>query len=429
MRLMSRAVAGIALLALAGAALTGCSSGSSGSGPVTLTYVTGNTGVILKSGEQALIDAFMKKNPNIKVKIESVPLTNFDTKLTTELRSGAGPDLGRVNHTDIQQWAGAGFLAPLDDAISSNKIDMSKFIPGLVSIGKIKGKQMTLPMTTDARAFWYNPTLMKQAGIDKPPATWAELITDAKKFNGTGVYGFGFASDNDYSLTYETVGPFMKTANGQILTTSGSKAVASSSAGTLAAVKLLQDLVKAGVTPPGENNLNGDTLAQLFSQGKLAFMLGGPWQQTALLTDNPNAKYGTDYATTIVPVEKAGQPTATVAGGWQVGIFKNSKNKEAAGKLLAYLEQPENLKKLNAQEAFPPIKNGLSGAPWDTEFFNAFNEVLPHAGLPMPPVSQIAQVSATFESTILPAITNPNQSAQDALKTFDQQVNSKILGN
>lgn len=427
MRLKGRAVVGAAVVALAGTALVGCSSSSS-SGPVTITYVTGNTGVTLQKGEQALITSFEKKNPDIKVKVESIPFADYDTKLTTELRSGAGPDIGRVNHTDIQTWAGAGFLSPLADAISSNKIDLSNFIPGLVEIGKIKGQQLTLPLTTDARAFWYNPSLLTKAGIDKPPATWDELVTDAKKFNGTGVYGFAFASDNDYSLTYESVGPWMKVADGKILNTDGSKAVSASSGGTVAAVELLQSLVKAGVTPPGENKLDQNTMAQLFSQGKLAFMLGGPWQQTALLTDNPKATYGTDYATTVLPVQSEGQPTATVAGGWQVGIFKNSQHKEAAGKLLAFLAQPENLKKLNALEAFPPIKNGLTGAPWNTEFFKAFNDVLPHAGLPMTPVSQISQVSATFESTILPAITNPNQSASSALKSFDQQVNSQILG-
>lgn len=428
MRLMGRAVVGAAIVALAGTALAGCSNNSADSGPVTITYVTGNSGVTLQKGEQALVNTFQKQNPNIKVKVESIPFADYDTKLTTELRSGAGPDVGRVNHTDVRTWAAAGFLSPLGDTIASDKITMSNYIPGLVEIGKVKGQQLTLPLTTDARAFWYNPTLLKKASIDAPPATWDDLVTDAKKFNGTGVYGFAFASDNDYSLTYESVGPWMKVAEGKILNKDGSKAVSASSDGTVAAVELLQSLVKAGVTPPGENKLDQNTMAQLFSQGKLAFMLGGPWQQTALLTDNPKAKYGVDYATTVLPVQHEGQSTATVAGGWQIGIFKNSKHKEAAGKLLAFLAQPENLKKLNALEAFPPIKNGLTGVPWNAPFFKAFNEVLPHAGLPMTPVSQIAQVSATFESTVLPAITSPNQSAKSALGSFDQQVNSQILG-
>lgn len=428
MRLMGRAAVGVAIIALAGTALAGCSSSSADSGPVTITYVTGNTGVTLEKGEQALIDSFQKQNPDIKVKVEAIPFADYDTKLTTELRSGAGPDVGRVNHTDVRTWAAAGFLSPLDDAIRTDKIKMSNYIPGLLDIGKVKGQQLTLPLTTDARAFWYNPTLLKKAGISSPPKTWDDLVTDAKKFNGTGVYGFAFSSDNDYSLTYESLGPWMKVAEGKILNKDGTKAVSASSNGTVAAAELLQSLVKAGVTPPGENKMTGDTLAQLFSQNKLAFMLGGPWQQTALLTDNPKAQYGVDYATTALPVQHAGQSTASVAGGWQIGIFKNSKNKEAAGKLVAFLAEPSNLKKLNALEAFPPIKDGLTGAPWNSPFFDAFNEVLPHSGLPMTPVAQIAQVSATFESTVLPSITDPSQSAKSALKSFDDQVNSQILG-
>lgn len=431
MRSRSTTAVGIATLAIAGLTLAGCSStGGSDNGKVTITYATSTTAEIFNQGEKPLIDAFQKANPNITVKVEQIPLDNYNTKLTTEFRGGQGPDLGRVNHTDIQTFAGGGFLAPLDSIISDNKIDTGALIPGLVDVGKVTGKQMTLPITTDTRALFYNPTLLKAKGIEKPPATWAELIADVKMFAGGDVYGYGFPSDNDYSLTYETVGPYMKGADGAIVKSDGktSKAVAADSAGTVAAVKLIQDIVKTGAVPPGTDNTTQDTLAQLFAQNKLAFMLGGPWMKASLETNNPNIKYGTDYETAVVPVQKAGDPSGSTAGGWQIGVFKNSKHQDAAGKLLAFIMQSKNLIDLNKAEAFPPLKDGLSTSPWsDDPFYKAYNEILPHAGLPMPPVSRIAEVSAAFEKTVIPVIVDPSKSAESALKDFDQQVNSQIL--
>lgn len=289
---------------------------------------------------------------------------------------------------------------------------------------------MTLPITTDTRALFYNPALLKAKGIEKPPATWADLIADVKMFAGGDVYGYAFPSDTDYALTYETVGPYMKGASGAILKSDGkiSKAVAADSTGTVDAVKLIQDLVKTGAVPPGIENMKGDTLGQLFAQNKLAFMLGGPWIRTLLETNNPNIKYGTDYKTAVVPVQKSGDPSGSTAGGWQIGVFKNSKNQDAAGKLLAYIMEPKNLIELNKTEAFPPLKDGLSGAPWSNDpFYKAYNEILPHAGLPIPPVSRMAEVSAAFEKTVIPVIVDPSKSAKSALKDFDQQVNTQIL--
>ena len=46
---------------------------------------------------------------------------------------------------------------------------------------------------------WYNKTLFSQAGLDpnKPPTTFAEILTDAKTIKklGNGVSGFSFAGD------------------------------------------------------------------------------------------------------------------------------------------------------------------------------------------------------------------------------------------
>jgi ABC-type glycerol-3-phosphate transport system substrate-binding protein len=410
--------------------LAGCSGSAGGdSGPVTITYATAADTAVLNAGEKPIIDAFMKANPEIKVDIQQIPIADYNTTLTTRFRGGDGPDLGRVNHTDIQMFAAGGFLTPMEDAIKANNIDTSALIKGLVKGGQVNGKQMTLPLTTDTRVLFYNPKLLAEHNI-QPPATWDDLKTAVSEFAGGSTYGYAFPSDNDYSMAYEAVGPYMKQAEGAILVDKGDAITADAAAsdGTVAAVEFLRSLVATGATPPGQDNFSQESIAQLFSQGKLAFFTGGPWMRASIEGMNANLKYGTDYLTIPIPVQHAGEQPGSTAGGWQIGLFKTSKHADAAGKLLAYMMKPENLILLNKKEAFPPLNDGLSTDPWSTDpFYKAFNDTLPGAGLPILPVVRMAEVSAAFEAAVEPLVLDAHSDVKAGLKSFDEKTNSQIL--
>jgi len=414
-------------------ALTACGTDEAGSDETAVTtvnYATSSDPAVYEANEMSVIDAFEAANPDVKVEVEFIPIAEYNTKLTTEFRGGGGPDLGRVNHTDIRTFAAGGFLAPLDDAIAANEIDVDSMIPGLVDVGKYGDSQVTLPLSTDTRVLYYNPRLLEAQGIDGPPATWQELLAAVTKFAGTDVYGYGVYSDNDYSLAYETVGPYMVQAGGVLLAPEGegAEAVAASSEGTIAAVELIQDIVASGAVPPGVDQFSGESLVQLFGQDKLAFMTGGPWVRTQIEANNSDFAFGTDFATAPIPVRESGQSSGSTAGGWQIGIFENSEVKEAAGRLLAFMMEPENLVTINAGEAFPPTQDGLSNEPWASDpFFEAFAETLPGASLPILPVERMAEVAASFQNNIEPYLVDPTLSAVEGLTAFDDEVNTTIL--
>ena len=411
--------------------LAGCSgTAATDDGTVTVTYATPAETEVLDAGERVIIDAFMEENPDIKVEIEQIPIADYNTTLTTRFRGGEGPDLGRVNHTDIQMFAAGDFLAPMDDAIEANDIDTSVLIQGLVESGQVKGEQMTLPLTTDTRVLFYNPQLLAEHDIE-PPTTWDELEDAVAQFaGGSSPFGYAFPSDNDYSMAYEAVGPYMKQAQGDILAEDGDAVVADAAAsdGTIAAVEFVRSLVDTGAVPPGQDNFSQESIAQLFSQGQLAFFTGGPWMRSSIEGMNPDLEYGTDFATAPIPVQKSGEQSGSTAGGWQIGLFSTSDQSEAAAKLLAYMMEPDNLVLLNEKEAFPPINDGLSYEPWASDpFFEAFNETLPGSGLPILPVERMAEVSAAFEAAVEPLVLDANSDVEAGLTAFDEQTNSRIL--
>lgn len=428
------AASAVTLLGLGACSTAGRSSSgpTSGGSVTTITWGTSSDGATLKA-EQKIVDAFEAANPQIAVKVEATNFADYDTKMTTALRSGQGPDVFRVNHPNVQAWSSAGFLADLTNVIADQKVDTSAFIPGLMAIGKVAGVQRTLPVDTDCRAFWYNPKALVKAGIvdgsgqAKPPTTWPELLADVGKFKGQDTYGYVYRTDSDYAMAYEAVGPYLKAAGGQILTDDASpKAVAADNPSTVAAVKLLQQIAATSV-PPGEANMAEATSEKLFASGKVAMMTAGPWARAAMLEDNPKLKLGTDYAVTTIPTPAAGGTSASASGGWQIGLNAKSKNADAAAKFLAFFEQGPNLISLATTTSFPPLNDGMTGEPFATDpFYKPFIEMLPHSGLPITPVAQLAQVSAAFEVAGRAAV-NQKEDVTAALTKFDKQVNEQVL--
>ncbi len=426
------------LLGLVGCSTSGQPSGQSSGAPssgakTTITYDTvGNDSLI--AAERKIVSAFEQANPDVTVNVQAGNFSDYDTKMTTAFRSGQAGDVLRINHPNVQAWTSAGYLADLTQAIGDQKVDTGKFVPGLLAIGKVNGKQYAMPIDTDARAFWYNPKLLVKAGMvdasgaAKPPATWDELVADVTKFKGSGTYGYVYRTDSDYAMAYEAVGPYLKTAGGKVLSgDSKPMAVSAGDSNTVAAVTLLQKIAATGAVPPGEANMSEQTSEDLFANGQVAMMTAGPWAKDAILKTKPDLKYGSDYSLTVIPTPQAGGTSASSSGGWQIGVNAKSKNAAAAAKFLAFFEKPENLVTLASSNSFPPLIDGMSGAPFGTDpFYDAFKKLLPNSGLPITPVAQLAQVSAAFEVAGRAAV-NEGKDVKTELSDFDKKVNEQVL--
>jgi raffinose/stachyose/melibiose transport system substrate-binding protein len=121
-------------------------------------------------------DAYMAEHPDVKVNITTLENEALKDKIAAEMQSGNPPDL-------FQSWGGgvlrqqveAGMAQPIDDAIADIKDTIN---PGAMSLFQIDGVQYGLPYNFGLVGWWYNKDLFAQAGIEAPPATWEELLTD-----------------------------------------------------------------------------------------------------------------------------------------------------------------------------------------------------------------------------------------------------------
>jgi raffinose/stachyose/melibiose transport system substrate-binding protein len=133
------------------------------------------------------IEAFQKKNPNIKVKYTAVPFAQYVAQTQTAISGNNLPDIFGVHpNLPIYQLTKLGVIRPLNDFITEDKKKL--FYEGTFSEGEtmmngeIYGVPLFNPMRT-SQVMYYNKAVLKKAGLTEKdiPKTWDELYQFSKK--------------------------------------------------------------------------------------------------------------------------------------------------------------------------------------------------------------------------------------------------------
>ena len=137
--------------------------------------------------DKKYIAEFMKANPDIEVEYDVQ--SEFDTKLTTAIAAGTGPDLTAQWNAFIGQFHAANFIAPVDfQAIGFNSqkelMDQYEAPENILSGAMFKGDLYGIPNELSIYACYTNNKLWKDAGLDPAkdfPTTWEDLVPIAQK--------------------------------------------------------------------------------------------------------------------------------------------------------------------------------------------------------------------------------------------------------
>lgn len=153
--------------------------GESTDGPVTLRLSWWG-GDSRHKATEAAVEAFMKKNPNIKVEVEYGAWDGWPEKVATQLTSGTAPDLMQVNWNWLYQFSadGAQFadLRQFEDTIS-----LSNYPENFLAQTTVADKLQAIPLGTTGKAFFWNKSTFDKAGI-AVPTTIDELIAAGETF-------------------------------------------------------------------------------------------------------------------------------------------------------------------------------------------------------------------------------------------------------
>jgi multiple sugar transport system substrate-binding protein len=160
--------------------LTACAPGSSGGGSQG-GGGGGGTNLALawwgnptrNKNTQAMIDAYMKANPDVKISGQPGEFNSYWDKLATQTAGGQAPDIIQMDMNYISEYGTRNALLDL------GSIDTSKFVAGTVDSGKINGKLVGINAGINTAVILANPKVFEKAKMDLPTDktwTWDQMI-------------------------------------------------------------------------------------------------------------------------------------------------------------------------------------------------------------------------------------------------------------
>ncbi len=346
-----RTALGLALLSLVVVALVVPAAGYSGKSSAAqsgeLEVFSWWTGGGEAAGLTKVIGIWKKQNPNIKFVNSAVAGgagTNAMAVLNQRLSANDPPDSFQGHAgAELQDYIKNGDLEPLNALY--RKAGFGKRMPKqLLNQITYKGKLYSVPVNIHrANVLWFNPKVLRAAGINSPPKTWGQFIAALQKAKDANVIPLVVAEQWTNMHLFETI----------LLSTVGQKRYAALWKGngswTSPAVKtaVTRYAQVLEFTNSDAASLTWQDASKLVVDGDAAFNIMGDWANGYFteLKKKPKVDYG------WAPVPGTGGTYQWLSDSFT--LPKGAPNRAAAIKWLTLLGSKK------AQDAFNPVKGSI----------------------------------------------------------------------
>ncbi|PSL05857.1 carbohydrate ABC transporter substrate-binding protein (CUT1 family) [Haloactinopolyspora alba] len=314
--------AGMCTLAACGGAGTDAEGGSGET--VTLQFVHPE----VAGSFDPLVKAYEAEHPNVRIETTNVPFDQLQSTLQSRLGQGdTSIDVYTADPSRIPGIVARGQLLEISDLRDEAE---AATIPSAMEPNIVDGSLWSLPIWTSSQYLYYNPDLLAQAGVEPPtkdPAkrwTWKQVTDAARKAQAAGAeHGLLIEQVNRYYQLQplaESLGGGPGLEGDDLLTPNLTNDP------WITAMNWYQDIHEQGIAPRG---IAPDQMGPLFSAGKAAFYVGGPWVIPGWKEE------GATFGLAPHPYFAEGEPT-TPTDSWSWGINPNSENVEQAKEFLRW---------------------------------------------------------------------------------------------
>lgn len=261
-----------------------------------------------------LADQFSQNNPQ-GVRVSHVPQPDYLQKLNTAAAGGNLPEMTVIRADDIAEMAVRNILKPIGADAQAILGDLSSQFPEQVwAVGEVSGNRYTVPLDVHPLVLYYNKDMFQAAGIAGPPTTREEFEAAADALNKDGVSGVAIGTAFQAGTIFWTL---LRQSGGNVFNEDGTEAAFNSPEGVEALTYLRELKQKYSPDISGA----GDPEVTLFTQGKAAMVLHGPWH-----ISNLEQLPFTGFA----PVPQWGDEYAVWGGSHQLGFTSDDPAKQAA---------------------------------------------------------------------------------------------------
>ena len=338
---IARTAAALAVVTLAAAGLSACSAPSD-DGTTTLSFWTHTHPPMIKVYED-LIAEYEKKNPGITIDYQTIPNSEFGTKMLTALSNGSGPDIINMDDGAIRgDYLPKSLLAPIDPAaLGEGSADdvVARYVDGaLDGATGADGEIYGLPSEFNGSALAINVAHLADAGIDPDTVelnTWDDLMSVGTQLAAAGhtqAFSFLYLHSLWYAqqlqtLLHQTGGTIADGDEGVLDTPESVEALA-----------LWADLATGPnrVADPNVTSREATTPFQDLSSGVQSMGIVYPWAMAQIAETNPET-YANLRVVPLPQVDSANPTSRVYAYYWAVN--KASTQQKAAWEFVNFLSQ------------------------------------------------------------------------------------------
>jgi raffinose/stachyose/melibiose transport system substrate-binding protein len=334
----------VALAAIAGLVLTGCSTGGSGTASGAgrqrlVLWFWGAPPAHQKTMQQVLVDGFNKSQSKYTLSVTYD--NNVDKNVEVALAANKGPDVVYSSGPSYAAaYAAQGKLADMT-SYSQKYGWKGSLLDPMYQSGTVNGRLYSLPNSVSTYGVFYNKKVLSKLGV-QVPTTFAQLTAVMDKAKAAGLYASvtGNKGWKPVNLDYASIflnhdagpGPVYQAVKGTIPWTDPSlqKAVEDSAS-----------FYKSGYLAGKDySNLNFDQSMQLLSVGKSPFFFA-PTLAFQFATDyfNDGAKNTDDLGFAAFPNVSGSLTSPVYALGTTaaLSVNANSTNKDGAAEVINYM--------------------------------------------------------------------------------------------
>lgn len=309
--------------------------------PVTIRYFTFSPGESHEKDLQAMIDAFEKQNPNIKVEYEMASWGDYFTKLQTQIAGGNAPDTFELNYENFVSYASKGALLELDSQIAAD----SSFNPDSLNkrayeVFQYDGKQYGMVESFSNVVLFYNKDLFDAKNVEypQPDWTWEDELAAAQKLTDAEEGVWGSYSPIQFWEFYKTIAQ-----NGGSVFTADKTEVTVNSPENVETLQWMVDKINKYHVTPSDKEMSGQSDGDLFKAGKIAMLRTGIWMFGAF----QDAPFNWDIAIEPGNTQKAHH---FFANG--LAVSKNTEHPEAAWKWIKFMSASKEAAKIRVDAAW-----------------------------------------------------------------------------
>ena len=278
-----------------------------------------------KRNEVAIIELFEEAHPDIKVNLIYVDWNMFPDQTLAWAAVGDLPDVLWIREDSLYDLATRGLLMDLGPYIARDPdFDPNNFLPGVLESARVNGVQVALHRDVWAPTVFFNRTWFQEYGLADPESGWtyvdlldtARKLTDPTKFK----FGMGNIDSNRNAVILSYGGSLMNTDQTEFTLTD----LAVIEATTYMRSYRWEYHAEA---QPGEL---ADWWEPQWVRGDVAMQFWGPWAW-------PNYKETVTFDWDVAPPMAGPAGTYTFLDGLLLGVSSQTKNAEAAWKLVRFL--------------------------------------------------------------------------------------------